>query len=141
MTSPRTLVVCADFYSEISAYLVEDAFNTLRDLKIEEYNIQHVPGVFEIPTMVAMHHEKFDLVVALGTVIRGETSHYDLITQSVTNALQTIAWQNKIALGFGIITAENHNQAMERADPRDEYRVGKRAVEAAHLLWVKSKGI
>ena len=134
MREVKALIVSANFYAEISEHLEGDAETTLQEQSKAQCSIQRVPGVFEIPTVVAMYHEKFDLVVALGAVIRGETSHYDLITQSVTNALQTLAWQKQIALGFGIITAENRNQAMARAIAEGKHRVGRRAAEAAIRL-------
>ncbi len=134
MREVKALIVSAHFYADISEHLEKDACTTLEQNCQAECFVQTVPGVFEIPTVVAMHYEKFDLVIALGAVIRGETSHYDLITQSVTNALQTLAWQNKIALGFGLITAENKEQAIARADPKGKHRVGRRAAEAAIRL-------
>ena len=77
MREVKALIVSAHFYADISEHLEKDACTTLEQNCQAECFVQTVPGVFEIPTVVAMHHEKFDLVVALGAVIRGETSHYD----------------------------------------------------------------
>ena len=135
MANPKALIVSANFYAEIAELLEDDAQATLQKLCTAEVDIERVPGVFEVPTAVALRHNKFDLIVALGVVIRGETSHYELISHSVTNALQTMAWQKPLALGFGIITAENRAQAMARADHAGKHRVGRRAAEAAVALF------
>ena len=117
---PRALIVSANFYPEISAHLEQDAQATLEAHGVSNVTLKNFPGVFELPTAVAMQQARFDLVVALGVVIRGETSHYELICHSVTQALQTLAWQHSIALGFGVITAENKTQAEVRADPQGD---------------------
>ena len=74
-----------------------------------------VSGIFEIPVAIVKNIKKFDACIALGCVIKGETSHFDLISKSVTNAIMTLAIENKKPIGNGIITCFNKGQATKRA--------------------------
>lgn len=88
-----------------------------------------VPGSFEIPLGVkkALGTKKYDAVVALGTLIRGATSHFDYISSAVTRELASLATESGVPVAFGIITADNLEQALERAGSK----AGNRGVEAA----------
>jgi len=98
--------------------------------------IASVPGTFEVPAAIALAArmvERFDGFVALGCVIRGETTHYDHICAETARSLQDLMVRDGLALGFGILTCENEAQALVRASPegRDQ---GGRAVHACLAL-------
>lgn len=116
---PRILVVVAPYYKEVSDALLTGAQAALADAEVE---IVEVPGALEIPGAIASavrSRTRFDGYVALGCVIRGETSHYDYVAGESARALMDLTLQG-IALGNGILTVENRDQAMKRAGDKDK---------------------
>jgi 6,7-dimethyl-8-ribityllumazine synthase len=117
---PHIMIVEAVFYKEIAAALEEGAVAAI-ELGGATYESFRVPGAFEIPAAIAMAansaSRSFDGYVALGCVIRGETSHYDYVAGESARALQDLAIGRGLAIGNGIITVENQAQADERASP------------------------
>lgn len=123
MESPHILIVEARFYGEIADDLVKGATAELERLGASYERIA-VPGAFEVPAGVHMGirsmefyagRRRFDGYIALGCVIRGETSHYDYVCSESARKLQDLACQYIIALGYGILTCENKEQAVARA--------------------------
>ena len=121
---PRVLIVYSTYYADIARQLLEGATHSLDEAGIA-YDQISVPGAFEIPAAIrfalgAMEAQTADTeyagFIALGTVIRGETDHYDHICREVSRALMDITVEQSVALGFGILTCENQGQAMARAD-------------------------
>jgi 6,7-dimethyl-8-ribityllumazine synthase len=124
---PRVLIIEARFYDDIADHLLAGARAVL-EVAGAEVDIITVPGALEIPAAVSMAqrapHEvagfaAYDGYVALGCVIRGETSHYDIVAGESNRALMDLATRDGLALGNGILTVENLAQAMERAKPAD----------------------
>jgi 6,7-dimethyl-8-ribityllumazine synthase len=120
---PHILIVEARFYEEISDELAKGAVAALKAAGVS-YDRLAVPGAFEIPAAIRMairamhfhpHRRRYDGYVALGCVIRGETTHYDYVCQESARGLQDLALEFTIALGYGILTVENESQAWERA--------------------------
>jgi 6,7-dimethyl-8-ribityllumazine synthase len=120
---PHILIVEARFYEEISDELAKGAVAALDAAGVTHDRLA-VPGAFEIPAAIRMairamhfhpHRRRYDGYVALGCVIRGETSHYDYVCQESARGLQDLALEFTIALGYGILTVENESQAWERA--------------------------
>ena len=131
MTAPKPiLIVEARFYDKIADSLFEGAS---RVLSANGHGIERisVPGVFEIPAAVnfAWQTDRYDGVVTLGCVIRGQTDHYEHICREVSRALMDMSVVDEMPHGFGILTCENGEQAYERADvtKRD---IGGRAAQA-----------
>lgn len=131
MTAPKPiLVVEARFYEKIADWLFDGAS---RAIAKSNHGIDRVsvPGVFEIPAAVkfAWDTGKYDGVISLGCVIRGQTDHYEHICREVSRALMDLSVQSAMPHGFGILTCENGEQAYERADvtKRD---IGGRAAQA-----------
>ncbi|MBU1287611.1 MAG: 6,7-dimethyl-8-ribityllumazine synthase, partial [Alphaproteobacteria bacterium] len=93
--------------------------------------VMEVPGAFELPGLIAMAADsgRFDGAVALGCVIRGETSHYDYVCGESARGLMDLIVQRRQAIGYGILTVENGDQAWVRAD-RKQKNKGKDAAEA-----------
>ncbi len=130
--APRILIVEARFYDEIADELVRGATAAL-DAAGAGYDRISVPGAFEIPAAIAMAarapHEAYDGFVALGCVIRGETSHYDYVCGESARGLQDLAMRVGLAIGYGILTCETGEQAWERAKV-DRKNKGADAAEA-----------
>ncbi len=121
----KILIVQADFYKKISALLLEGAVKKITDAG-KEYEIIKVPGAFEIPAVIsfAKNSKKYDGFVALGCVIRGETTHYDYVCLESARGLNELAIKENLAIGYGIITVENEAQAIERADMKKKDKGG-----------------
>ena len=117
MADPRLLIVEARFYGDVADALYEGAAAALDKAGASHERID-VPGAFEIPGVIAAaaDSDRFDGFVALGCVIRGETSHYDYICQETARALTDLSLIG-VPLGNGILTVESMSQAMERAMP------------------------
>lgn len=125
----KVLVVQARFYDEIADQLVAGASATLKGAGID-FDIMDVPGAFEIPGAISIAAESgiYDGFIGLGCVIRGETSHYDYVAGESARALMDLSLEG-VALGNGILTVENKDQAMVRAMV-DKKNKGKDAAEA-----------
>ncbi len=115
---PHILVVEARFYESISDQLAEGALAEL-ERQGATYERFTVPGALEIPAAIAMAHKNtlrhFDGYVALGCVIRGETTHYDTVCNESVRGLQELALSHLLPIGNGILTVENTAQAFARA--------------------------
>tara|TARA_B100000287_G_scaffold408370_1_gene434648 strand:+ start:83 stop:496 length:414 start_codon:yes stop_codon:yes gene_type:complete len=130
MKKKKILIVSAEYYSEISMTMENNAIDCLKKLKnfsIDDprNNLKNVPGVFEIPVTIAKNIKKYDGFIALGCVIKGETPHFDFISKSTTDALMKLSIENKKPIGNGIITCLNKSQAEIRSNKK-----GKEAAEA-----------
>lgn len=137
MPKPHVMIIEARFYEDIANDLARGATRALEAAGATHERIA-VPGAFELPAAVqmavrAMHFQparkRYDGYVALGCVIRGETSHYDIVCNETARALQGIAVQYTLAFGFGLLTCETDDQAYERADP-DKLDKGGEAARA-----------
>ena len=108
----KILIVNANYYQDISSGLLKSALKSiLNKYKIKTIN---VPGVFEIPVTISKNLKKFDAFIALGCVIKGQTPHFDFISQASTNAIMDLSIINKKPIGNGIITCLNIKQAKAR---------------------------
>ena len=127
---PHVMIAVARFYDEIADELLRGATAALQSAGAT-WEVVEVPGAFEIPAAVSTAvrsmefvgaRRRFDGYVALGCVIRGETTHYDYVCGETARGLQDLAVKYCLALGFGLLTVENRAQAEERAgvDRRDK---------------------
>ncbi len=134
----RLLIVEARFYQDISDQLHEGARAMIQKRQVAADFIQ-VPGALEIPPAIRRAAEskkyngKYNGYVALGCVIRGETTHYEIVSEMSAWGLMTLGVEQGIAIGNGILTVENKAQARHRADPSGENKGGG-AVEACLAL-------
>ena len=135
----KICLVLADYYPDITNMLVEGSTREILDaeskniLKIGHDSI-HVSGVFEIPVTIAKLISNYDAFVALGCVIKGETPHFDLISKAVVNAIMDLSVRNKKPIGNGIITCQNMQQAIERADPNKKDKGGEAVSAVLQIL-------
>jgi 6,7-dimethyl-8-ribityllumazine synthase len=124
---PHILLVEAPYYAHIAAELRRGAERALDAAGATHERIV-VPGAFEIPAAIAVSAratQRFDGFVALGCVIRGETTHYDHICAESARGLQDLAVRDGVAIGYGILTVENEAQALVRASPEDRDKGGE----------------
>ncbi len=139
---PHVMVVSARFYEDVADELARGAARAIEadGATFEQFD---VPGSFEIPSAIQMairaRHfstltRRFDGYVALGCIIRGETTHYDYVCAESARGLQELALRYTVAIGYGILTVENKEQAWERAriDGRD--KGGAAAQSCLHML-------
>ncbi|MGI6852660.1 6,7-dimethyl-8-ribityllumazine synthase [Mesorhizobium sp. 1B3] len=129
---PHLLIVEARFYDGLADALLEGAKAAL-DEAGATYDVATVPGALEIPAVITFALEgetDYDGFVALGTVIRGETYHFDIVANESSRALMDLAIDEAIAIGNGILTTENDEQAWVRAR-RSEGDKGGFAARAA----------
>lgn len=142
MANPHILIVEARFYTELADELVSGAIEAIEAAGGTWERI-HVPGALEIPAAISMADagdaKHFDGYVALGCVIRGETSHYDYVCGESARALQDLAIQDLLAIGNGILTVENSDQAWARANRSEKNKGGDAAVAAMRMAEVKSQ--
>ena len=117
------LIVNANYYKDISSGLLKSATNLLP--KNSKVKIINVPGVFEIPVTISKNIKKFDGFIALGCVIKGQTPHFDFISQASTDAIMKLSINSKKPIGNGIITCLNMKQAKARK---------KKGAEAANAV-------
>ncbi len=108
----KILIVLANYYKDISDGLLKSAMKNIP--KSSYVKILRVPGVFEIPVTISKNLKKFDAFLALGCVIKGQTPHFDFISQATTNAIMDISVSQKKPVGNGIITCLNMRQAKAR---------------------------
>ena len=136
---PKVLIVVAPYYKTI-------AENLLKGAKAEilasngTFETVEVPGALEIPTAVGIAERlgKYDAYVALGCVIRGETTHYETVCNDSSRGLTFLGLQG-LCIGNGILTVENFKQAEERANPDKQNKGGGAAAAALHLLSLSHK--
>ena len=108
----KYLIVLADYYNDIATGLLKSALKVIP--KTNNIKIIKVPGVFEIPVTISKNIKRYDAFLALGCVIKGQTPHFDFISQSSTNAIMDLSVMSKKPIGNGIITCLNMSQAKAR---------------------------
>lgn len=132
--APRVMLAVAPYYRDIVEALVQGAEATLARVGAEVSRVD-LPGALELPTAIRIAHQadRFDGYVALGCVIRGETTHYDTVCNDSSRGLTLLGLQG-LAIGNGILTVENEAQAIVRADPNGQDKGGGAAAAALHLI-------
>nr|WP_218057065.1 6,7-dimethyl-8-ribityllumazine synthase [Gilliamella apicola] len=132
-------IVVARFNHFINDSLVNGAIDALTRIgQVDDKNITviWVPGAYEIPlaTKVAAQSKKYDAIVALGTVIRGSTAHFDFVAGESSSGLLSASLDNTIPVGFGILTTESIEQAIERAGTKAGNKGAEAALTALEML-------
>lgn len=135
----KVLIVVSPYYSDIADGLLSGAKAALEDAGAA-YEVVEMPGALEIPTAIGISDRRsnFDGYVALGCVIRGETTHYETVCNDSSRALQLLGLQG-LCIGNGILTVENKAQAEVRADPKGQNKGGGAAEAALHLIALARK--
>ena len=130
----KVCIIVSNFYPKISKMLVNGAVSKLKKNKISNFQIITVPGTFEIPVVLSNLIDKYDAFIALGCVIKGETSHYHYLCHSVIYALTDLSIKSKKPIGNGILTCANKKQAVNRADPNKKNKGGEAANAVISVL-------
>ena len=129
------LIVSAPFYKDITENLKIGAKEVLSKFKIR-YDEIDVPGALEIPTAINLTKKNVSGFIALGCVIRGETSHYESVCGNSSMGISKLGLEG-LCIGNGILNVENHKQAIARADPSGKNVGGNAALAALVLLQIK----
>ena len=141
MAKPNMLIVEARFYADLADELAAGAIEAIESAG-GTWDRVDVPGALEIPAAIAMadagENKHYDGYVALGCVIRGETTHYDYVCGESARALQDLGVQDLLAVGNGILTVENHDQAWARASRKQKNKGADAANAALRMVELKA---
>ena len=118
----KILIVSANYYGQISKNLLNNAKKTLGNKFI--LKIINVPGAFEIPVIISQYIKNYHGAIALGCIIKGQTPHFNFISQAITSSLMDLSVAHKKPIGNGVLTCLNRKQASQR------YNKGKEAAKA-----------
>lgn len=137
--APQLLIIEARFYGDIADELARGAIREIEGAGASFERVS-VPGVLEIPAALsyAIDHGGYDGFVLLGCVIRGETGHYDIVAIESARAVMDLAVQHRLALGNGILTVENGDQAWARARVEEKNKGGDAARAALAMIQVRA---
>ena len=137
--APKLLIVVAPYYKDIADNLIAGAKAEI-EAAGATWDLIEVPGALEVPTAIgiAERMSNFDGYVALGCVIRGETTHYETVCNDSSRAITLLGLQG-LCIGNGILTVENRPQAEVRADTADQNKGGGAAAAALHLIALSRK--
>ncbi|MFD5433600.1 6,7-dimethyl-8-ribityllumazine synthase [Kitasatospora sp. NPDC058048] len=129
----KVAVVAAQWHDTVMNGLLDGAHRALKELGVAEPTVLRVPGTFELPVAAKRLAERgYDAVVALGVVIRGGTPHFDYVCQAATVGLTQVSVDTGVPVGFGVLTCDNEEQAIDRAGlPGSAEDKGHEAVTAA----------
>jgi 6,7-dimethyl-8-ribityllumazine synthase len=136
----RVAIVATRWHEQVTDGLVAGAHRALTAACVEDLAVLRVPGAFELAIAAkALAHQRYDAVVALGVVIRGGTPHFDYVCRAVTDGLTRVALDAGVPIGFGVLTCDSEEQALDRCgltgSSEDKGReAAMAAVETALLL-------
>ena len=125
----KILIVSSNYYQDISNNLVNGAKDFLKDFPAIEFEHSEVPGCFEIPYIINAYNEHYEGFIALGCIIKGETYHFELISNEVTRKIMDLSIAINKPIGFGILTCEDIEQARIRSSI-DKRNKGAEAAKA-----------
>lgn len=137
----KLLLLAADFYPRLTEKLIAGAHAALGEdgggFIVEE---ERVGGALELPSALNFAADSYDGYIVLGCIIRGETTHYQLVVERCSEGVSKVALEHNLAVGFGVITAADHSQAERRALPPPGRNLGFSAAKAClQLLVLKDK--
>jgi len=128
----KVLIVSSNYYDKVSSNLIKGATEELK-IKNIEFDVIYAPGCFEVPFFISKNIKKYKGFIALGCLIRGETYHFNLIANECARKIIDISNNSLKPIGFGILTCENLNQAINRSDIRKKNK-GREAANACIKL-------
>ncbi len=140
----RIAIVVSRYNPRVCEGLLEGALEQLQKMGLspEKIPVFQVPGCFELPFLAKelARSKKYDALICLGAVIRGETSHYDYVCMGVTEGLMMAMLDTQIPMAFGVLTTDNESQALARAG-KDEHNKGVEAARTAVEMALLKKGL
>jgi 6,7-dimethyl-8-ribityllumazine synthase len=137
----RVAVVAASWHQQVMDGLLAGAERALHDHRVSDATVVRVPGTFELPVAAqALAAQGYDAVVALGVVVRGGTPHFEYVCSAATDGLTRVALDHTVPVGFGVLTCDDDQQALDRAGlPGSKEDKGYEAAAAA-LLTARTLG-
>jgi 6,7-dimethyl-8-ribityllumazine synthase len=138
MKKNKILIIEANYYSQISESLLSGAKKKLENDNFK-YDLISVPGALEIPVIIEKFKDTYIGFITLGCVIRGETSHYDIVTNIASDHIFKVVNRNKLAHGFGLLTVEDMEQAKKRSDLERKNLGGHAAKVCLEMINLLSK--
>ena len=112
----RVAVVAASWHEKVMDGLLEGTLDALKRHQVEQPVVVRVPGSFELPVVAdALAKQGYDAVIALGVIIRGGTPHFEYVSSAATDGLTRVALDHGVPIGFGLLTCDNEEQALDRA--------------------------
>ena len=142
----RVAVVAACWHEQVMDGLIDGAQRACRDFKVEAPTVVRAPGTFELPVVAAaLAGQGYDAVVALGVVVRGGTPHFEYVCSAATEGLTRVALDHQTAVGFGVLTCDDDQQALDRAGLADSkedkgYEATAAALHTAQTLRTIKRG-
>ncbi|CAN3979215.1 6,7-dimethyl-8-ribityllumazine synthase [Kitasatospora purpeofusca] len=129
----KVAVIAAQWHEKVMNGLLDGAHRALKELGVAEPTVLRVPGTFELPVAAKRLADRgYDAVIALGVVVRGGTPHFDYVCQAATAGLTQVSVDTGVPVGFGVLTCDNEQQAVDRAGlPGSTEDKGHEAVTAA----------
>ena len=134
----KICIVSAPYYKDITENLIRGALNILKRINADT-EIVEVSGALEIPTAIKLMENKFDGFIAVGCVIRGETTHYEIVSTESSRGLANLGLE-KVCIGNAILTVENRLQAEKRADPKVFDKGGEACNALLSIIKIKRRG-
>lgn len=136
-TGARVAVIASSWHTEVMDGLIAGAQRALADAKVADVSLVRASGSFELPILAqAYAREGYDVVIALGVIIRGGTPHFDYVCAAATDGLNRVALDTGVPIGFGLLTTDDEAQALDRAGlPDSREDKGREATEAALTTW------
>ena len=134
----KICIVSAPYYKDITENLIRGALNVLKRINADT-EIVEVSGALEIPTAIKLMENQFDGFIAVGCVIRGETTHYEIVSTESSRGLANLGLE-KVCIGNAILTVENRLQAEKRADPKVFDKGGEACNALLSIIKIKQRG-
>lgn len=133
----RVAVIASSWHTEVMDGLIGGAERALAEAHVTDITLVRAPGSFELPILARAYAKAgFDAVIALGVIIRGGTPHFEYVSSAATDGLSRVALDTGVPVGFGLLTCDNDEQALDRAGlPDSKEDKGREAVEAALATW------
>ena len=129
----KILIVVSNYYKEISDNLIAGSTKFLQENNYE-YDLIYAPGCFEIPFLIKKNINNYEAFISLGCVIRGETYHFEVISNECGRKIIDLSIHYNKPIGFGILTCENYDQAIIRSDPNKKNKGQEAALACLNLL-------
>ena len=129
----KILIVSSNYYKDVGKNLETGAINTLEENNFE-YKKIHAPGCFEIPFIIKKNINQFDGFIALGCIIKGDTYHFDVISNETSRKIMDLSVDNLVPIGFGILTCYSLEQAVLRSDINQKNKGREAALACIQLL-------
>ena len=134
----RVAIVASSWHTEVMDGLIAGTQAALADAGVKQVTLLRAPGSFELPVISqAAANADFDVVIALGVIIRGGTPHFEYVSAAATDGLTRVALDTGVPIGFGLLTCDNDEQALDRAGlEHSKEDKGREATEAALSAWL-----